>query len=63
VRSSAASVEGDTAPSDPDAVTSESVLDEVSRHGAGKGSRWPAMLLVLALLAVAAFAVWWSLVR
>ena len=62
-RPTAVSVEGDTAPPDPDAVTSESVLDDVSRHGAGKGSRWPAMLLVLALLAVAAFAVWWSLVR
>ncbi len=47
---------------DPDAETSETV-DGVRRHGAGKGSRWPALLLVLALLAVAAFAVWWSLVR
>ena len=63
VRPSAASIEGDSEPSDPDAVTSESVLDDVSRHGAGKGSRWPALLLVLVLLAVAAFAVWWSLVR
>jgi protein phosphatase len=62
-RSGAASIDGDTAPSDPDAVTSESLLDDVSRHGAGKGSRWPALLLVLVLLAVAAFAVWWSLVR
>ena len=55
--------DGDTGASDPDAVTSESALDDVSRHGAGKGSRWPALLLVLALLAVVAFAVWWSLVR
>ena len=58
-----ASADGDTGSSDPDAVTSESALDDVSRHGAGRGSRWPALLLVLALLAVAAFAVWWSLVR
>ena len=47
---------------DPDAETSETV-DGVRRHGAGKGSRWPALLLVLALLGIAAFAVWWSLVR
>ena len=37
--------------------------DDVSRHGAGKGSRWPALLLLLAILAVAAFLLWWSLVR
>lgn len=47
---------------DPDAETSETV-DDVRRHGAGKGSRWPALLLVLALLGIAAFAVWWSLLR
>ena len=47
----------------PDDVTAESVLDDVQRHGAGKGSRWPALLLVATLVAVAAFAVWWSLVR
>jgi protein phosphatase len=58
-----AATDGRAAGEDPDAVTSESVLDDVSRHGAGRGSRWPALLLVLALLAVAAFAVWWSLVR
>jgi serine/threonine protein phosphatase PrpC len=62
-RRGAASSDGEAPPADPDAVTSESVLDDVIRHGAGKGSRWPALLLVLALLAVAAFAVWWSLVR
>jgi protein phosphatase len=62
-RARAVSADGDTGASDPDAVTSESALDDVSRHGAGKGSRWPALLLVLALLAVVAFAVWWSLVR
>jgi len=37
--------------------------DDVSRHGAGKGGRWPALLLLLAILAVAAFLLWWSLVR
>ena len=37
--------------------------DDVSRHGAGRGSRWPALLLLLAILAVAAFLLWWSLVR
>ena len=47
----------------PDDVTSESALDGVQRHGAGKGSRWPALLLVLAILAVAALALWWSFLR
>jgi protein phosphatase len=51
------------APAGPDDVTTESVLDGVQRHGAGKGSRWPALLLVLAILAVAALAIWWSFVR
>ncbi len=37
--------------------------DDVSRHGAGKGSRWPALLLLLAILAVSAFLLWWGLVR
>jgi protein phosphatase len=50
-------------PADPDEETSETVVDDVRRHGAGKGSRWPALLLVLTLLAIAAFAVWWSLLR
>ena len=48
---------------DPDEETSETVVDDVRRHGAGRGSRWPALLLVLTLLAIAAFAVWWSLLR
>ncbi len=47
----------------PDDVTSESVLDGAHRHGAGKGSRWPALLLILVVVAVAAFAIWWSFVR
>jgi protein phosphatase len=37
--------------------------DDVSRHGAGRGSRWPALLLLVAFLAIAAFLLWWSLVR
>ena len=53
-------------------VTAENVLqapektggdDDVRRHGAGKGSRWPALLLVLVLLAVVAVALWWSFLR
>lgn len=47
----------------PDDVTSESALEGVQRHGAGKGSRWPALLLILAVLAVAALALWWSFLR
>lgn len=47
----------------PDDVTSESVLDGVQRHGAGKGSRWPALVLIVAVLAVAALVLWWSFVR
>jgi serine/threonine protein phosphatase PrpC len=50
-------------PAGPDDVTRESALDEAQRHGAGKGSRWPALLLILAIVAVAALAVWWSFLR
>ena len=38
-------------------------LEDVRRHGAGKGSRWPALLLLVVLLAVAAAILWWSFVR
>ena len=38
-------------------------LEDVRRHGAGKGSRWPALLALLAILAVAAVVLWWSLLR
>jgi serine/threonine protein phosphatase PrpC len=38
-------------------------LEDVRRHGAGKGSRWPALLLLLAVIGITAFALWWSLLR
>jgi protein phosphatase len=43
----------------PDDVT----VEDVRKHGAGKGSRWPALVLLLLILAVAAVVLWWSLVR
>jgi hypothetical protein len=46
-----------------DAEPDEVTLEDVRRHGAGKGSRWPALLLLLAILVVAAVALWWSLLR
>ncbi len=49
----------ETGHAEPDEVT----VEDVRRHGAGKGSRWPALVLLLAILAVAAFALWWSLLR
>jgi protein phosphatase len=48
-----------TSQAEPDDVT----VEDVRKHGAGKGSRWPALLLLLVILAVAAFVLWWSLVR
>jgi len=48
--------EDDTGPDGP-------TLEDVSRHGAGQGSRWPALLLLLAILAAGAVALWWSFVR
>lgn len=57
--SEATEVLDETGHAEPDELT----VEDVRRHGAGKGSRWPALLLVLAILAVAAFALWWSLVR
>jgi len=48
-----------TSQAEPDDVT----VEDVRKHGAGRGSRWPALLLVLVILAVAAFVLWWSLVR
>jgi protein phosphatase len=35
----------------------------VRRWGAGAGSRWPALLLILAVLAVAALLVWWGITQ
>jgi protein phosphatase len=71
-------VEGDPAVRDAQStaidgdVTAENVRaaaesahesDDVRRHGAGKGSRWPALLFVLVLLALAALLLWWSFLR
>jgi PPM family protein phosphatase len=49
----------------PEGDTAESVLADadVKRHGPGRGSRWPALVFLIALLAIAAFVLWWSLVR
>ena len=44
-------------------LTEVATAEDVRRHGAGKGSRWPALLLVVVLLAITAFVLWWSLVR
>ena len=57
-----------TAPAEPkpdsDALASPAVIgDAVIRHGAGKGSRWPALVFILVLLAIAALVLWWSLLR
>ena len=38
-------------------------LEDVRHHGAGKGSRWPALLFLLATHAAGAVALWWSVVR
>ena len=67
-------VEGDPVPRQPDETTVEDVdatgtpeleqtEEDVRRHGAGKGSRWPALVLVLLILAVTAAILWWSLLR
>jgi protein phosphatase len=46
-----------------DAIDLERTEEDVRRHGAGKGSRWPALLFVLALLALTALVLWWSFLR
>ena len=38
----------------------ERTEEDVTRHGAGDGSRWPALLLVLGVLAAVAFVLYWS---
>ncbi len=48
-----------TEHAEPDEVT----VEDVRKHGAGKGSRWPALLLIVAIVGITAFALWWSLVR
>ena len=35
----------------------------VRRHGASGGSRWPALLFLLAVLLVGALALWWGITR
>jgi protein phosphatase len=52
-----------SAPEAPTLTGAGSEPDDVRRHGAGEGSRWPALLLVLVLLALAALLLWWSLLR
>jgi len=55
-------VEGEDEDEDetgPDGPT----LEDVRRHGAGKGSRWPALLFLLAILAAGTVALWWSFLR
>ena len=48
----------------PDDVTTESALDGAQRHGAGKGSRWPALLVILAdPRRRRRSRVWWSFLR
>lgn len=60
LRSTAATEGAETTAGDePDGPT----LEDVRHHGAGKGSRWPALLLLLAIIAIAALALWWTLLR
>ncbi len=35
--------------------------EDVRKHGAAKGSRWPALLFLVAIAILAALAIWWSL--
>jgi protein phosphatase len=37
--------------------------DDVRRHGASDGSRWPALLLLGAILLVGVLALWWGISR
>jgi len=46
-----------------EAIDLERTEEDVRRHGAGEGSRWPALLFVLALLALTALVLWWSFLR
>ena len=42
---------------------SASQVRGLRRHGAGDGSRWPALLFLLAVLLVGALALWWGITR
>lgn len=57
------SPEATEAPEATADVEDEPTVEDVRRHGAGRGSRWPALLLLLAIIAIAAFALWWTLLR
>ena len=39
------------------------IPDDARRHGAGKGSRWPALLFLAAILLIGLLALWWSIQR
>ncbi|HEY7381498.1 MAG TPA: Stp1/IreP family PP2C-type Ser/Thr phosphatase [Gaiella sp.] len=54
--------EADT-PAPTAAIPLASPATEVSRTGAGRGGRWPALLLILLVLAVAALLVWWGITK
>jgi serine/threonine protein phosphatase PrpC len=59
-----AALDGDVTAEDVRQVAEPTLdSDDVRRHGAGKGSRWPALLLVLVLITLAALVVWWSFLR
>jgi hypothetical protein len=39
------------------------IPEDASRHGAGKGSRWPALLFLAAIALIGVLALWWSIGR
>jgi len=51
------------APAPAPPPLAQPIPDEARRHGAGKGSRWPALLFLGAVLLVALLALWWSIGR
>lgn len=56
---------GEDGPATPGARSALPVVaaDDVSRHGASDGSRWPALLLLAAIVLVGALALWWGITR
>jgi protein phosphatase len=50
-------------PADHDTAAVDPSGQPVVRHGAGRGSRWPALLLIAAILLVGALALWWGIAR